>query len=227
MKHISISIVLVLTMAGHVFAFDWSTYFTSSPNEQEVVSLLGKPSKAGTLYGQIDYETFTRINKPDIYMLEYDRSLRNHNKIFQSPLGIEASFIEIWFAKPGSLPNMQGKVTRIFSIDFFFSGKDRDKAFTAFKSDKKCDNEDLACFFSQKCWQVTMYPSKEYKKYADIFARKYEDGFDYLFTCFKAAPTGAYCLDNLERLSLKYHTDTLDKQKMKKECEENKEGFKH
>jgi hypothetical protein len=226
MKHILITLLLVLIIVGNAFAFDWPNFIARNPNEQEVVRLLGKPSKAGTLYDEIDYETFLRINKLDVYMLKYEKSLTNHSKLFQSPLGVEATFFEVWFAKPGSLPNKQGKATRIFSIDFFFSGEDRDKAFTAFKFDKKCDNEDSACFFTQKCWQVTISPSKEYKNYSDIFAQKYEDGFDYMFTCFMAAPTGAYCLDDLERLSLKYHIDTFDKSKMKKECEESKKGVK-
>lgn len=226
MKHTLITILLVFTIVGNLFAFDWSNFIKKNPGEQEVVRLLGKPSKAGTLYDEIDYETFIKINKLDVYMLKYEKLPLNHNKIFQSPLGIEASFIEVWFAKPGSLPNMQGDVTSMFSIDFFFSGEDRDRAFTAFKFDKKCDNENSACFFTQDCWQVSINPSKEYNNYDDIFAQKYEDGVDYTFTCFKAAPTGVSCLDDLERLSLKYHINTLDKTEMKKECEKSKKGIK-
>jgi hypothetical protein len=34
---------------------------------------LANPRKAVTLYDQFDYETFTRINKLDMYSLEYDK----------------------------------------------------------------------------------------------------------------------------------------------------------
>jgi hypothetical protein len=72
MKHILITIVLTIVV-GYSFAFDWSIFSQKSLSEQDAVRLFGKPSKAGTLYDQVDYETFTRINKLDMYSLEYDK----------------------------------------------------------------------------------------------------------------------------------------------------------
>jgi hypothetical protein len=227
MKHILVAMLLVLTIASNVFAFNWSLITTKSPSEQWVVNLLGKPSKAGTLYDQIDYGKFTRNNNLDIYMLEYDRPPNNHNKIFESPLGVDATYFMVWFAKPGTLLNNEGNVTRMFAIDFFFSGEDRDRAFTAFKFDTKCDNEDSSCFFTQKCWQVTISPSKDYKKYYEIFARKYEVGAIYNFLCLKAGPMGADCLDDSVRLGLNvYSIEPQEILKMQKACEEGKHVIK-
>lgn len=227
MKHIIITILLVLAIVGNVFAFDWSIFTKKSLSEVEAVRLLGKPSKAGTLYDQVDYKTFTRINKLDIYMLEYDKPLNKHSDNFQSPLGIDATSFMVWFAKPKSYLNNKGNVEHVFSIDFFFSGKDKDRAYAALKFDKKCDNENWACFFLQKCWKVTIDQSKEYKNYGQVFAQKFEDGATYDFGCSKATPDGMYCLDDEVRLSLKLNlNDSLDILTLKKECEESQKGVK-
>jgi len=229
MKHILIILLLVLSTVGNVFAFDWSIFATKSPSEEEVVRILGKPSKAGTLYDQVDYETFKKINKLDIYMLEYDESLNGNKKIFQSPLGVNATSILIWFGKSGSMVNLEGKVTKMFGIDFFFSGEDRDRAFTAFKFDKKCENKNDACFFTQQCWQVDISPSKDYKNFDEIYARKWVNGASYQFMCSKVEPVLTHCLDEEVRLTL--HNDILLQDpkvvpRWKKECEESKKGAK-
>lgn len=218
MKYIVVSILLVLTSVGVAFGFDWPLFISKSPSEQEVIRLLGKPSKAGTLYDQVDYETFTKINKLDIYMLEYD-------KPFQSPLDIDATSFMVWLAKPGSYLNKEGTVEGVFSVDFFFSGRDKHNAYAALKFDKKCINENSACFFVQKCWKVTISPSKEYKNYYYVFAQKYVDGTTYEFSCSKATSMGMDCLDDEVCLTLR-HFEALDIAKLKKECEQSKKGAK-
>lgn len=160
---------------------DW-TFIKTSPTEKEVVHLLGKPSKAGTLYDQVDYETFHKINKLDMYMLEYAASN------LQSPLGVNASNIRIWFRKG-----------RTSSADLTFSGKEKDQAYAAFKWDKKCENDNSACLLTEKCWEVKFHPSKDYKNYNEIYAEKIEDGFTYVFSCLKIAGMYTYtdyCLDD-------------------------------
>jgi hypothetical protein len=229
MKHISMIILLTLIMAGNTFAYDWLTFMAKNPSEPDIIRLFGKPSKAGTLYNQIDYETFTKVNKLDYYMLEYDKPLHSHSSIYQSPIGIEANVVMVWIARPGSsFADVQGNKPLVNGIDFMFSGENRDRAFSTFTFDKSCDNEESSCHLTEKCWQVRISASDQFKNYYYVFAEKYDDNAIYILQCLKTDALVTRCFDDFATLEL-HKNKAFDPKfipQWKKECEESKRNIK-